>query len=52
MQQSDHSPDYHRLREAQEKQMAEQAKDEAAKQIHLELAERHRRLAKEGRRQG
>ena len=47
MRQSDHSLDYHRLRESQEREMAEQATDEAVRQIHLELAEQHRRLADE-----
>lgn len=51
MQQSDRSPNYHRLRESQERQMAAQAKDEAVRQIHLELAEQHCRLAEEAERQ-
>ena len=45
MQQSDHSSDHHLLREAQEREMAAKAKDEAVRQVHLELAEQHRRLA-------
>jgi hypothetical protein len=33
-------------------EMAAQAKHQAVRQIHLELAERHRRLAEEAERQG
>ena len=51
MQQSDHSSDYHRRREAQEREMAAQADDEAVRQIHLELAEQHRQLADEAEQQ-
>lgn len=45
MQQSDHSPDYYRLREAQEREMADNAQDDAARKIHLALADRYRLLA-------
>ena len=45
MQQSEDSPDYFRKREAQERDLAAQAADEAVKKIHLALAEEYRRLA-------
>ena len=41
----DHPHGYYRKREQQEREMAASAKDEAAKQIHLNLAERYRQLA-------
>ena len=45
MQRSGYPSDYHRLRELQEREMSARAKDEVARQIHLELAEHHRRLS-------
>ena len=37
--------DYYRMREAQEREMAAQAADESARQIHLNLADAYRGLA-------
>jgi hypothetical protein len=36
---------YHRMREAQERELAAKAKDNAARLIHLDLAERYRQLS-------
>lgn len=44
----DHPHGYYRKREQQEREMAASAKDQAAKQIHLVLAERYRKLAEDG----
>ena len=41
--------DYYRMREAQERDMAAQARDESARQIHLNLADAYRELAASGR---
>ena len=43
----DHSPDYYRKREAQEREMAETAISEESKAIHLALAENYRLVAEE-----
>lgn len=45
MQPFDHLHGYYRRREQQEREMAASAKDEAARQIHLAMAERYRQLA-------
>jgi hypothetical protein len=45
MQPFDHTPGYYRKREQDEREMAATAKDEAARQIHLALAEKYRQLA-------
>ena len=47
MQPLDHPPGYYRKREQQEREMAANSKDDAARQIHLDLAERYRLLAEE-----
>jgi hypothetical protein len=44
MQASDCPHGYYRRREKQERDMAARAKDPAARQIHLALAERYRNL--------
>lgn len=43
----DHPHGYYRKRERQEREIAASAKDQAAKQIHLALAERYRKLAED-----
>ena len=45
MQPLDHPHGYYRKREQQEREMAANAKDQAARQIHLALAEKYRQLA-------
>jgi hypothetical protein len=45
MQPFDHPHGYYRKREQQEREMAASAKDDAARQIHLDLAEKYRQLA-------
>lgn len=44
----DHPNGYYRRREQQEREMAASAKDQAARQIHLALAEEYRKLAEDG----
>ena len=41
----EHPHGYYRRREKQEREMAANTNDDAAKQIHLALAERYRQLA-------
>ena len=48
MQPFDHPQGYYRRREQQEREMAATAKDEAARKIHLALAEKYRQLANGG----
>lgn len=45
MQAPDSPHGYYRVREIQEREMAAMAKDPAVRQIHLELADKYRRLA-------
>ena len=45
MEPSDRPHGYYRNREQQEREMAAIARDEAARQIHLALAEKYRQLA-------
>lgn len=47
MQPLDHPHGYYRKREQQEREMAANAEDDAARQIHLALAENYRQLAEE-----
>lgn len=48
MQPFDQPHGYYRQREQQEREMAANAKDEAARRIHLALAEKYRQLAHGG----
>jgi len=46
MQTVENSPGYYRTREEQEREAADTAADEAVRQIHLDLADKYRALAK------
>jgi hypothetical protein len=45
MQLNDNSPDYYRMREAQERAMAAKAQDEDIRQIHQAMADKYRDMA-------
>ena len=44
---SDNSPEYYRMREAQEQEMADKAATEEGRYVHQALADRYRELADE-----
>lgn len=47
----DDSPEYYRMREARERELATTAASEEARQSHLALAENYRMVAEEAERQ-
>ena len=49
---SDNSPEYYRMREAQEQEMADKAATEEGRAVHQALADRYRELAEEAETQG
>ena len=49
---SDNSPEYYRMREAQEQEMADKAATEEGRAVHQALADRYRELAEEVETQG
>ena len=49
---SDNSPEYYRMRETQEREMADKAINEEARAVHQALADRYREMAEEAEAQG
>lgn len=49
---SDNSPEYYRMRETQEREMADKAANEEARAVHQALADRYREMAEEAEAQG